>query len=56
MKLQKVHWQIIFGLLALAWCATIGLYLYGVFDYPGGWLILMVLAGWAWFKMREIGD
>ena len=51
--MQKNQWLMVLGVLALSWCATIGLYLAGVFSYPWGWLVLLVLIGWAWFKARE---
>lgn len=53
MAMQKNHWQIVFVVLVAAWCTTIGLFLSGVLTYPVGWLVLMALAGWAWYKMRE---
>lgn len=52
---QKKLWLMVLAGLALAWLATAGLYLSGVFSYPWGWLILLVLAGWAWFKVRDNG-
>ena len=51
--MRKNQWLAVLAVLVLAWCATVGLYLSGVFSYPGGWLILLVLIGWAWFKVRE---
>ncbi|MDE0153626.1 MAG: hypothetical protein OXN23_07235 [Gammaproteobacteria bacterium] len=53
MTMQRNHWRIVFVALVLAWCTTIGLFLSGVLTYPVGWLVLMALAGWAWYKMRE---
>ena len=53
MAMQKNHWRIAFVALVVAWCTTIGLFLSGVLTYPVGWLVLMALAGWAWYKMRE---
>lgn len=53
MAIQKNHWRIVFVVLVLAWCAAIGLFLSGVLTRPLGWLVLMVLAGWAWHMMRE---
>ena len=50
---EKDLWLGILATLVLSWCATIALFLSGVFSYPWGWLVLLVLVGWAWFRMRE---
>ncbi len=53
--MRKNQWLLLLAALALAWCASMGLFLAGAFSYPWGWLVLLVLIGWTWFKARE-GD
>ena len=51
--MRKNQWLLVLAALVLAWCATVGLFLSGVFSYPWGWLVLLALIGWTWYKVRE---
>lgn len=53
--MQRNPWLFVLAGLVLAWCTTVGLFLSGVSSYPWGWLVLLALIGWTWYKVRENG-
>ena len=50
---RKAIWRLAAIVLVLVWCASIGLFTAGVLFYPWGLILLPVLAGWAWYMMRQ---
>ena len=52
---QKNLWLAALVASLLVWCTTMGLFLLGVLSRPWGWVVLLVLAVWAWHMMRKSG-
>ena len=52
-KPGRTQWALLLGLLGAAWVLSMTLFVTGVWAYPWGWLVLMVLMGWTGYKMRE---
>jgi len=44
----------VFAVVLAFWVATLVLFFSDRIAYPYGWLLLPVLAGWAWYKLRQI--
>ena len=51
---QRRLWGLACIGLASAWCASIGLFSIGVLPYPWGWLVLLVLLAWCWYRLRGV--
>ncbi len=55
-KLLKtpVFWRAVFMGAMTLWALTITLFAVGFSAYPVGWLLLLVVAAWAWYAGRRI--
>lgn len=53
---SRRFWRWTLAGLAVAWTASMGLFLAGVSPYPWGWLLGLVLIGGVAHHLRSLGD